>query len=432
MIPRAELKAVLLIVTVFLGFYFIPVDNPRIGAAVTEALLFVQDYAREHVLYGLLPAFFIAGAISAFISKAAVMKYMGGRASRVVEYAVASVSGTVLTICSCTVLPFFAGIYSRGAGLGPAITFLDAGPAINVLAILLTTRVLGVRLGVARAVGAIGFSILIGFIMHLIFRREESRRTEKALVAPEPEIDRPVGQVLALFALMIAVLAFVNWIEPGTSAGASAFVFAHKWVFTSIASVLLAALLVIWYSVKVWGPVLATAAVLVAAMVTGDPRLAFLVGVAGFIVIGASATRESREWMGSSWELAKEILPLLFVGILIAGAMLGRPGHEGLIPAEWVARLVGGNSPGSNLAASLAGGLMYFCTMTEIPIVQGLMGAGMGSGPALAFLLAGPAVSLPNVLVLKSIIGTRKAAAYLLLVVAFSSLIGFLYGSLFG
>ena len=428
MMAKAELKATLLIVGVFLGFYFIPVDNPRIGGAIAEALLFVQDYAREHVLFGLLPAFFIAGAISAFISKAAVMKYLGARAKRVVAYAVASVSGTVLTICSCTVLPFFAGIYSRGAGLGPAITFLYAGPAINVLAILLTTRVLGIRLGIARAVGAIGFSILIGFIMHLIFRHEESRRAEEAMAAPEPEVERPVREVLSLFALMIAVLAFVNWTEPAASTGASAFIFAHKWVFTGIASVLLAGLLVVRYSVKIWGPVLATGAVLAAATITGDPRLAFLVGVGGFVVVGATATRESREWMGSSWELAKEILPLLFVGILIAGAMLGRPGHEGLIPAEWVARLVGGNSPGSNLAASLAGGLMYFCTMTEIPIVQGLLGAGMGSGPALAFLLAGPAVSLPNVLVLRSIIGTKKASVYLLLVVMFSSLLGFLYG----
>ncbi len=428
MMAKAELKAILLIAVVFLGFYFIPVGSPRIAGAVTEALLFVQDYAREHVLFGLLPAFFIAGAISAFVSKAAVMKYLGARAKRVVAYAVASVSGTVLTICSCTVLPFFAGIYSRGAGLGPAITFLYAGPAINVLAIFLTTRVLGVRLGVARAVGAIGFSILIGFIMHLTFRHEEAKRAEEAMALPEPEVDRPVLEVLLLFALMIAVLAFVNWTEPKTSAGAFAFIFAHKWVFTGIASVLLAGLLVARYSVRIWGPVLATAAVLAAAMITGDPRLAFLVGIGGFIVVGATASRESREWMGSSWGLARKILPLLFIGILIAGAMLGRPGHEGLIPAEWVARLVGGNAPGANVAASLAGGLMYFCTMTEIPIVQGLLGAGMGSGPALAFLLAGPAVSLPNVLVLRSIIGTRKAFTYLLLVVVFSSLIGFLYG----
>ena len=229
MIAKAELKAILLISAVFLGFYFIPVGSPRIGTALTEALLFVQDYAREHVLFGLLPAFFIAGAISVFISKAAVMKYLGARARRVVAYAVASVSGTVLTICSCTVLPFFAGIYSRGAGLGPAVTFLYAGPAINVLAILLTTRVLGVRLGVARAVGAIGFSILIGLIMHLIFRHEETRRAEEAMAVPEIEVERPVREVLSLFALMIAVLAFVNWTEPAASTGASAFIFAHKW-----------------------------------------------------------------------------------------------------------------------------------------------------------------------------------------------------------
>ncbi|MCD4690999.1 permease [bacterium] len=426
---RQAVKHAFWLVVVFGAISLLPVGHERVGMAAREALLFAQDYAREHVLYGLVPALFIAGAIATFISKGAVMRYLGARARRVVAYAVASVSGTVLTICSCTVLPFFAGIYSRGAGLGPATTFLYAGPAINVIAILLTARVLGGHIGVARAVGAIAFSVVIGVLMHLIFRHEEAARADAAMAMPEEPEHRPIGQLLVFFAVMIALLAFVNWGRPISPTGPAAWVFAHKWQLAAGMGGLLGLALALWYRVKPWALAVAAGAATVAGLlIPASPQAGFIVGMAGIIVVGVTGTRETREWMSESWGLTAEILPLLFIGILIAGAMLGRPGHEGLIPAEWVQRVVGGNALRSNGAASLAGGLMYFCTMTEIPIVQGLMGAGMGKGPALAFLLAGPAVSLPNILVLRSIIGTKKTATYLALVVAFSTILGYIYG----
>ncbi len=428
MMDRRELRRALFIALVFAGVALLPVGHPRVASAAREALLFVQDYAREHVLYGLLPALVIAGAIASFVSKGAIMRYLGSRAHRVLAYAVASVSGTVLTICSCTVLPFFAGIYSRGAGLGPATTFLYAGPAINVIAILLTARVLGAHLGIARAAGAITFSVVIGLLMQFIFRKDEAERSEEALTVPDAE-HRPIGRLLFMFVVMIALLAFVNWGEPDSPAGAAAWVHAHRWILAAAGAGTLAVVLAAWFGIRLWALALAGAAAAFAGLVfPGTPQAGFIVGLAALAVVGVTGTRETREWMSESWGLTSEILPLLFIGILIAGAMLGRPGHEGLVPAAWVERVVGGNALRANAAASLAGGLMYFCTMTEVPIVQGLMGAGMGKGPALAFLLAGPAVSLPNILVLRSIIGTRKTATYILLVVAFSTLLGYIYG----
>jgi len=425
---KREVKQALWIVAVFAAFWILPVGHARVGFAAREALLFVQDYARHHVMYGLLPAMIIAGAIAMFVSKGSIMKYLGARARRVVAYAVASVSGTVLTICSCTVLPFFAGIYSRGAGLGPATTFLYAGPAINVVAIFMTARVLGAHIGVARAVAAVAFSIVIGLIMHLIFRKEEAERADETLMMPEEPEHRPVSQVLGIIILMIAILALVNWRATGAT-GPGAWVAVHKWQLASVGSGFLAILLAVWYRVKPWALILAGASAAVAGLlIPGSPQVGFIVAMAGLVVVAVAGTQETRGWMSESWGLASRIFPLLFVGILIAGAMLGRPGYEGLIPAEWVYRVVGGNGLQQNAAASVAGGLMYFCSTTEIPIVQGLMGAGMGKGPALAFLLAGPAVSLPNILVLRSIVGTKKTATYLALVVGFSTLLGYLYG----
>lgn len=429
---RREIKQALWIVIVFAAFWLVPVGHERITLAVREALLFVQDYAQHHVMYGLLPAMIIAGAIATFVSKGSIMKYLGARAHRIVAYAVASVSGTVLTICSCTVLPFFAGIYSRGAGLGPATTFLYAGPAINVVAIFMTARVLGAHIGVARATGAVAFSIVIGLIMHFIFRKEEAERADESLAMPEEPEHRPVSQVLGVIILMIVVLALVNWRSTGPT-GPGAWIAAHQWQLASVGGGLLAVLLAVWYRLRPWALILAAAATLIAGvLVPGSPKIGFIVAMAGLAVVAVAGTQETKGWMSESWGLAARIFPLLFVGILIAGAMLGRPGYEGLIPAEWVYRVVGGNALRSNAAASVAGGLMYFCSTTEIPIVQGLMGAGMGKGPALAFLLAGPAVSLPNMLVLRSIVGTKKTAVYLTLVVGFSTLLGYLYGLITG
>ncbi len=426
---KRDAKTFLVILGVFLAFYFVPVRNERVSGALVESVALVQWYAREHMIFGLLPAFFIAGAISAFVSKASVMKYLGARAKRSVAYAVASVSGSILAVCSCTILPLFAGIYSRGAGLGPATTFLYAGPAINVMAIILTARVLGAQIGIARAVGAIVFSVVIGLLMHLIYRKEETVRAEAALAEPEVHSDRPIAHTLGIFIAMIAILAFANW---GESHGGSGFVHAvHsiKWLLTSAAGLALAALLVVWYGVRVWAVVAAAVVVAVLAFLFPDrPLIAFLAGIAGITIVSLKGGDETREWVDGSWGFAQELLPLLLIGILVVGALLGRQEHEGLIPKSWVTGLVGGNSIRANLVASLAGGFMYFCTLTEVPIVQGLMGSGMGKGPALAFLLAGPAVSLPNVLILRSVIGTKRTLVYLLLVVVMATGTGAIFG----
>ena len=423
-------KLVFTILTVFAIFYFVPMDAGRVGNAVVESLALVQWYVRGHMLMGLLPALFIAGAISAFVSKASVMRYLGAHASRLVSYAVASVSGCILAVCSCTILPLFAGIYSRGAGLGPATTFLYAGPAINVIAIFLTARVLGAQLGVARAVGAVVFSVVIGLIMHFIFRHEEIARAEKQLAEPKPEVERPLRQSLSVFAAAVAVLAFANWHAAGSS-GISHAIAVAKWPLTGASAVVLGAVLVRWFGVRVWAVIGASAVVTALALLfPGNPLIPFLAGMAGLVVVAATGTRETRDWLDGSWDLARDIIPLLFAGILVVGAMLGRPGHEGLIPSAWVAGLVGDNSILSNLVAAVASGLMYFCTMTEIPIVQGLMGAGMAKGPALAFLLAGPAVSLPNILILRGVIGTKKTAVYLALVLVMATVTGALFGLL--
>jgi uncharacterized membrane protein YraQ (UPF0718 family) len=428
---KRDWKLIVAVLVVLVLFYFVPVENPRITGAVSESLALVQWYVRGHTFMGLLPALFIAGAISAFISKGSVMRYLGAHASKLVSYAVASVSGSVLSVCSCTILPLFAGIYSRGAGLGPATTFLYAGPAINVIAVFLTARVLGPELGIARAIGAIAFSIVIGLIMHAIFRREEAERAERHLAEPRPEAERPLGQGLALFATSIAVLALANW--EGHGSGVAGLIASVKWPATAAAALLFGFFLVRWLDAKVLA-VVGVAVVVTATSVAlpGNHLVPFLVGMAGLVYVAATGNREMHDWLDSSWDLARDILPLLFVGILVVGALLGRPGHEGLIPSGWVAGLVGSNTIESNLVAAIASGLMYFCTMTEIPIVQGLMGAGMAKGPALAFLLAGPAVSLPNVLILRSIIGTRKTVVYLALVLIMATLTGAVFGALVG
>ncbi|MFH1501792.1 MAG: permease [Candidatus Eisenbacteria bacterium] len=430
---RRELRTFVLIVGVFLAFYLAPLRHPRLSGAILESFSLVQWYAREHMIYGLIPAFFIAGAIGAFAAKSAVMKYLGARARRVVAYAVASVSGCVLAVCSCTILPLFASIYSRGAGLGPAMTFLYAGPAINVLAIFLTARILGAQIGIARAVGAISFSIVIGLVMHFLFRKEEVERAEQSLSVPEEHHDLPVGGIVGFFAAMVAVLVFANWAGVASASPVWRWIFAWKWTLTAASGVAIALLLVHVLRVPAWKAAVAAApAVVLAVVFRGDPLPAFAAGIVGLSAAAATTEGDSREWVSETWGFAKDILPLLLMGIMMVGFALGRPGHEGLIPRAWVEGLVGGNSLPANLVASMAGGLMYFCTMTEVPIVQGLLGAGMGKGPALAFLLAGPAVSLPNILILRGIIGTRKTLTYVTLVVIMATLTGGLFGLLAG
>ena len=415
---------------IFAVLFWLPVGMPRFDGAVTEALALTRWYAREHVLLCLVPAFFIAGAIASFVSQAAVMKYLGPRAPKMVAYGVASVSGTILAVCSCTVLPLFAGIHTMGAGLGPATAFLYSGPAINVLAIVLTSSVLGAKLGAARAVGAVLFALVVGGLMAVIFRRSEQDRVDAAMALPEPERVRPLGQIAIFFAAQVAILVFANWARPEDPSGAWFAIWRAKWWLTSAGAVLLGMTLVRWYSLAAWKAVAIGVATAILALARPEhPELAFTAGVIGLAAFTARDQGELGQWFASSWGYAKQILPLLLGGVLIAGLLLGRPGQEGLIPSGWVETAVGGNGVAATLFASVAGAFMYFATLTEVPILQGLIGAGMGPGPSLALLLAGPALSLPNMIVIASVIGWKKTSVYIGLVVVMATVSGPIYGT---
>ena len=384
-------KRFLLILAVFLGAYFIPIGDPDVQGALIESLAMLHEYAREHVLLCLLPAFFIAGAISVFISQDAVLKYLGAKAKRWVSYSVASIAGTILAVCSCTVLPLFSGIYMRGAGLGPATAFLYSGPAINIMAIVITARVLGPELGIARAVGAVLFSIVLGLMMHLLFWREEKERGENdtGIFDFSVEKSRPLWQDIVLFLSMMGVLVFANWAKPMDTVAIWAAVYRGKWILTGTFSLLLLFSLSRWYK-----------------------------------------KGERKQWYLETWGFATKITPLLFAGVLLAGFLLGRPGHGGIISSHWVSSLVGGNSLRANFFASIVGAFMYFATLTEVPILQGLLGAGMGKGPALAFLLAGPALSLPSMLAIGSVLGTKKTVVFVTLVITMATMAGSLFGAI--
>jgi uncharacterized membrane protein YraQ (UPF0718 family) len=427
---KKEWKALAAIVAVFLASFYLPLGKERFDNAVMEALHLVKWYAQEHVILCLVPAFFIAGAIAVFVSQASVMKYLGAKANKVLAYGVASVSGTILAVCSCTVLPLFAGIYRMGAGLGPATAFLYSGPAINVLAIILTARVLGIELGITRAVGAILFSVVIGLLMHVIFLKEELQKANAQAAMPGPEVFRPLWQNTLYFAAMVAVLVFANWGKPETTTGIWSAIYSAKWIITSFVSGFFAIILVLWFGLKGLKVLVAAVPTAVLALLfPHEPMVAFAAAAIGLSIIASTDKGESGQWFLSTWGFAKQILPLLFIGVLVAGALLGRPGHEGLIPSAWVSRAVGGNSLQSNLFASVVGAFMYFATLTEVPILQGLIGSGMGNGPALALLLAGPALSLPNMLVIRSVMGTKKTAVFVSLVVVMATVSGMLYGT---
>jgi uncharacterized membrane protein YraQ (UPF0718 family) len=432
---KVEWKPLFWIIVVFLGCFFLPVETARVQSALIESLHLVKWYAREHVLLCLIPAFFIAGAVAVFVSQAAVMKYLGPKANKILAYGVASVSGTILAVCSCTILPLFAGIYRMGAGLGPACAFLYSGPAINILAIVLTARILGPEMGIARAVGAIIFAVVIGLFMHFFFRHEEAEKAATAPVMADDETTRPLWQTALYFASMVGILVFANWGKTDNPSGLWYTIYAAKWWITSGFSIGLAAMLATWFDLGFVRILMAgIPAVLMAIIVPQHPELAFTFGVIGLSLLSnLKSTRDGEmgQWFEESWYFAKKILPLLLIGVLIAGVLLGRPGHEGLIPSVWVASLVGGNSFTANLFASVFGAFMYFATLTEVPILQGLIGAGMGKGPALALLLAGPALSLPNMLVIRSVMGTKKTVVFVLLVMTMATISGLIFGALF-
>ena len=387
-----ERTRLLLFVVAFAACWFLPVDSERFMGAMGEALILTRWYAREHVLLCLVPAFFIAGGIALFVSQGAVMRYLGPQASRWIAYPVAATSGGILAVCSCTVLPLFASIHKRGAGLGPATAFLYSGPAINVLAIILTARVLGLELGIARAIGAVVFAVVIGLCMQLLFRRSEAERASAGVAIPPSAEERKPWQDGLFFLALVGILVFANWGRPAEGeVGLWAAIHGARFYVAGGFGVLLVFALWAWYE-----------------------------------------RDELGEWVEESWSFAKQILPLLFAGVLVAGFLLGGPeGGRGVIPAEWVAGLVGGNSLQANFFASGVGAFMYFATLTEVPILEGLLNSGMGKGPALALLLAGPALSLPNMLVIRSVLGTKRTFAFVGLVVVFSTAAGFLYGALF-
>lgn len=379
-----------LIILIFLVFYFLPIENQRFTNAIFESLALAKWYAQEHVLLCLIPAFFIAGAIAVFINKAAVMKYFGAKANKILSYGVASISGSILAVCSCTILPLFMSIYQRGAGLGPAIAFLYSGPAINVLAIILTARVLGWDIGIARAVGAVLFSVIIGLLMHLIFIKEEKQRHADEDFEIAGIQAKPLYQTILHLFFMIAFLIFANWGKP--SEGAVTFwwiIYSLKWIFA-----ILFFTLTIFSSLKWFNK------------------------------------DELTQWVYQTWYYAYLIIPLLFIGVLVAGFSFGRVGYEGIVPSEWVYSIVGGNSFQANFIASVVGAFMYFATLTEVPIIQGLLGAGMGKGPALALLLAGPALSLPSMLVIMKTIGFKKTSVYVILVIVMATFSGMIFGAI--
>ena len=430
---KEEYKSFLWILGFFVFAYFLPIEEETFKGAVNEALVLAKWYAQEHVILCLIPAFFIAGVIAVFVSQGSVIKYFGAKARKWVAYTVAALSGTILAVCSCTILPLFSSIYKRGAGLGPAVAFLYSGPAINILAIILTARVLGFEMGMARVIGAVSFSVIIGLVMAYIYRKEEKVKEAVQLGVPDIPEQRPIWQTAIHFFIMVAILVFANWGKSDDLSGFWYFIFASKWFITSVFSIGFAlSLLFILKANKVRVIIGSIIVAIVSVILYDNPIIGFIAGIIVTSVILGFEKDESNMWLGESWGFAKQIMPLLGVGVLVAGFLLGsQENPNGIIPNEWIVAMVGENSLWSNLFASVAGAFMYFATLTEIPILQGLLASGMGKGPALALLLAGPALSLPNMLVIRSVMGTQKTVVYVSLVIVMATMSGLVYGTLF-
>lgn len=436
---KKEFKILFLLVAAFLGIYFLPLESQVFKTAIDATLDLSRWYAREHVILCLLPAFLIAGVISVFVSQASVIKYFGAKSKKWVAYTVASVSGTILAVCSCTILPLFSSIHKRGAGLGPAIAFLYSGPAINILAIILTARILGFEIGVARFIGAVSFSVIIGLIMAFIYRKEEKKRAEEQMNFPDVPETRPLWQTSIHFFTLVLILVFANWGKPQSTDTSSIwyYIWAYKWYITGVFGLGLVYSMIYILKLKPWQVLTGALVTALSAFLIENPLISMVVGMASVATIALmdkSEDGENKEWIISSWGFTKQIVPLLAIGVVIAGFLLGST-HDntaiaGVIPNSWISWAVGGNSVLSNFLASIVGAFMYFATLTEVPIIQGLMASGMGKGPALALLLAGPSLSLPNMLVIRGVMGTQKTAVYVVIVVVLSTIAGLIFGNL--
>lgn len=424
-----DLKKLFWIIVIFLFAYFLPINSKNFQEAILSSFFLLQDYAQKHVILCLVPAFFIAGAMGVFISSDTVLKYLGNKANQILAYLIASVSGTILAVCSCTVLPLFAGIYKKGAGLGPAVAFLYSGPAINVLAIILTAKVLGFQIGLFRALFAVSLSIVIGILMSLTFREKKDESNGNEIVENKDEGKNYFLFNIIYFFAMIGILIFSNWAKTDSSTGFWFNVFQVKWLIVAIFTILFGFSLKKLLDLKLSYLLISLLILASTYLILRSPIITFVVGIITLIILLLKGNDKSKFWLDTTKDFTFQIMPLLFSGILIAGFLLGAPnGRIGIIPSNWVSKLVGGNSIFANLFASVVGAFMYFATLTEIPIIQGLMNSGMGKGPALSLLLAGPALSLPNMLVIRSIMGTKKTFFYVLYVIILSTLSGFLFG----
>jgi uncharacterized membrane protein YraQ (UPF0718 family) len=435
---KRELKILAGLIAIFLVAYFLPLGNPKIQQAIQESFRLLQWYARNHTLACIVPALFIAGAIITFLSQSSVMRYLGPKANPVLAYGVASVAGCVLAVCSCSVLPMFAGIYQLGAGLGPASAFLYSGPAINVLAIFLSARVLGLPLGVARAVGAVIFAVVIGILMAVIFRKGEQANAQAVLQMPEPEKPRRhIGKTALYLACMIMFLIFSDWFNPGnvtvTTADGRTF---NAVVLNETKDAVRFQLeqdlgeLKAGDKITLSKPDIARTVDRKSWVMTVYHIRWYLAGLCALAVL-LMAWRwfekdEIRTWLHNTWDFAKLLVPLLYGGVFIVGFV------SVLLPEKQVAQWVGDNSLTANLVASVIGAFWYFATLTEIPITQALMKLGMHNGPALALLLAGPALSLPSMIVIQKIMGTKKAVVFISLVIIMATITGMFFGAFWG
>jgi len=435
---KREMKIFAALFGIFLVAYFLPLSNPKIQEAIQEAFRLLQWYARNHTLACVVPALFIAGAIITFLSQASVMRYLGPKANPVLAYAVASVAGCVLAVCSCSVLPMFAGIYNLGAGLGPATTFLYSGPGINILAIFLSARVLGFSIGAGRFIGAVAFSVIIGLLMAVVFRKGERAKVEAVLAMPEPEKPRRhIGKTALFLGSMILFLIFSDWYNPGNVTVKTTDGKQFKAVIIHETKDMIRFQLEEYLGANKTGDKIELQKNEIADMQEQSTwviqvhhirwYLAGLCGLAVLIMAWRWHERdELRQWMHNTGEFVKLLVPLLYDGVFVVGFV------SVLLPEKQVAQWVGDNSLRSNLVASVVGAFWYFATLTEIPITQALMKLGMHRGPVLALLLAGPALSLPSILVLRKVMGNAKTAIFVLLVVAMSTLVGMFFGIFWG